>query len=71
MQQFKLFKGIESDAGGLETEINNWLRDNSVRVIQSFGNIAPQTPGSTKQESGGRMYAPSDLFVGFLYESND
>ena len=70
MQQIKLFKGIESDAGGLEQEINTWLRDNDgVRIVQTFGNIAPQTPGNAKGESGGRMYAPSDLFVGFVYET--
>ena len=43
MQQIKIFKGIENDLSTLEADINAWLVESDVDVINIFGNIAPQS----------------------------
>ena len=69
MQKVKLFKGIESDVDGLETEINNWMSENNVTIVNMFGNIAPQTLRPDSGSGGlGRSYAPSDILIVVLYE---
>ena len=40
MQQIKIFKGVESETGALEAEVNRWLAESKARVINLFGNIA-------------------------------
>ena len=67
MQQVKLFKGIETDLNGLESEINQWLRESDARIVQMFGNIAPQTAGSRRVE-GTRGFEASDVFLAVVYE---
>ena len=54
MQQIKIFKGIENDLSALEAEVNAWLVESDVDVINIFGNIAPQSgvasnPGGLSQ----------------------
>ncbi|MHC4947560.1 MAG: hypothetical protein ACYTG1_04775 [Planctomycetota bacterium] len=68
-QQVKFFKGVESEATKLETEVNEWLVSSGAHVIQISGNIAPQTVASGKAAPAGRSYTPSDLFVAILYET--
>jgi len=71
VQQVKIFKGIESDVSGLESEINAWLRNSGARVIQITGNIAPQT--EMENASGGigkSRFPPSDVVVILLYETD-
>ena len=73
MQQIKLFKGIESNLEGLEKQINAWLREPGIRVVQVFGNMAPQTlPSDTRITSslGQPQHVSSDVFLIFLYEKN-
>ncbi|MCL4209801.1 MAG: hypothetical protein HRU76_11425 [Phycisphaeraceae bacterium] len=72
MHQIKLFKGIETELSQLQDEVNAWLRDNqNLRVLNIFGNIAPQT---LRQQPGGsmgdRQFAPSDVLMTVVYEKS-
>lgn len=71
MQQVKLFKGVENGLGTLEAEVNEWIRDSSVRVIHISGNIAPQTipPRSTGGGLTQSSFSPSDVILVILYET--
>ena len=66
MQQIKLFKSVETELAALETDVNAWLKTSGGKVINIFGNIAPQTRG----EAGGgdRRFSPSDIFLAIVYE---
>jgi hypothetical protein len=71
MAQVKLFKGLESNLEGLEKQINAWLSDPGIRVLQAFGNMAPQTlPSDTRITStlGQPQHVSSDVFLVFVYE---
>ena len=73
MPRVKLFKGLESNLEGLETQMNAWLAQPGVRVIQIFGNMAPQTlPSDTRITStlGQPQHVSSDVFLAILYESS-
>ena len=69
MQQIKIFKGVESETGTLEAEVNRWLAESKARVINMFGNMAPQSH-STSQSTGlsTGIFAPSDVLLVILYE---
>jgi hypothetical protein len=73
MQQVKIFKGLESDTDALEEAVNAWLSESGVRVLQIFGNIAPQSAVAEGKTAGvlagGSKYACSDLLIVVLYES--
>lgn len=72
MQQIKFFKGVENDLGKLESEINEWLASNQVRVLQVFGNLAPQsTPmaGGAGAGLSNVSFPASDVFMCVLYEA--
>ena len=64
MQQIKIFKSIESELGSLEAEINDWISEESVRIVEIFGNIAPQSPSTPGMGS----FSSSDVLVVILYE---
>ena len=70
MHQIKIFKSLESDIGQLEKQVNSWLAETNVRVINMFGNIAPQSPPpevhSTTISKG--SFPPSDVLLVVLYE---
>lgn len=76
MQQIKIFRGLETETEQLEQTVNAWLRSTGVRVIQMFGNIAPQTVLHVQSggpvvgaESGvSRRFGPSDILLVVLYE---
>jgi hypothetical protein len=71
MPRIKLFKGLESNLEGLENQINTWLSQPGIRVIQAFGNMAPQTlPSDTRITStlGQPQHVSSDVFLVILYE---
>ncbi len=70
MQQIRIFKTIESEVGELEREVNGWLQESKVKVINVFGNIAPQTINSEALGATGRAFSPSDIFLVVVYESN-
>ena len=63
MQQIKIFKSIESELGSLEAEINDWISEESVRIVEIFGNIAPQSPSTPGMGS----FSSSDVLVVILY----
>jgi hypothetical protein len=74
MAQIKIFKGLESNLEGLEKQVNAWLDDSRIKVLQAFGNMAPQTlPSDTRITStlGQPQHVSSDVFLVFLYERND
>ncbi|MCP5519632.1 MAG: hypothetical protein H7A45_20515 [Verrucomicrobiales bacterium] len=69
MQQIKIFKSTELDLELVERSVNEWLAQNQVRVVNIFGNIAPQGPkqgqSSVLTKSG---HSPSDLLLVVVYE---
>lgn len=70
MNQIKIFKGLENDLTSLEQDVNAWLAESDVRVLQIFGNIAPQSV-QPKAQSGGLSttdFAPSDVMMVVLYD---
>ncbi len=73
MQQVKIFKTVESNAGSLENEVNAWIRDSGVRVVSVTGNIAPQSEASGPSSSalGQARFAPSDVVLIVLYETGE
>lgn len=70
MQQIKIFKGIEHELKSLEDEVNAWLVESEVEVLQIVGNLAPQTPSSKREASGLTQgeFPPSDVFLIVLYK---
>jgi hypothetical protein len=68
--QIKLFKGKEDEAANLEQEVNTWLGDNRVKVLQIIGNVAPQTlsADAVRNVLTRTNHPPSDLLVIVLYE---
>ena len=68
VQQIRIFKSIESEVGELEREINGWLQESGVKVLNIFGNIAPQTV-MNDATSTGRAFSPSDIFLVVIFES--
>ena len=64
MQQIKIFKSIESELGSLEDEINEWISEQSVKIVKIFGNIAPQSPSTPGMGS----FSSSDVLVVIVYE---
>lgn len=72
MQQIKIFMSVESEVSQTEAEVNAWLKESGVRVLQVFGNIAPQTAPlgeSGTSSSGPLRFPPSDVILVVLYET--
>ena len=72
MQKIKLFKGLESEVEVLESQINRWIENEGVTVLQISANIAeqsyrPDAGGSTLQTA---INQPSDILVTLLYETD-
>ena len=71
MQQIKFFRGLECSLDELEKEMNTWLADSNVKVVNIFGNLAPQTipheENNTVAISKG-AFPPSDIFMAVVYE---
>ncbi len=70
MQQIKIFKSIESDVSDLERDINAWLKESGARVVNVFGNIAPQTISDPEKARGNRGFSASDVLIAVLYETD-
>ena len=70
MHQIKIFKGLETDITFLEKQVNSWLFETQVRVIQMFGNISPQTPPVDTEVTtiSKGSFPPSDVFLVVVYE---
>jgi hypothetical protein len=70
MQQVRIFKGLEGEVAVLEKQVNAWLAESGVRVLQITGNIATQG-WSTDPKAGSisaSPYAASDIILIVLYE---
>lgn len=71
MHQIKIFKSLESDLQALERDVNKWLESNSVKVVNIFGNMSPQSGGGEDRGDAyisGSPYAPSDVLMVVVYE---
>ncbi|MFI4859059.1 MAG: hypothetical protein ACIAXF_00115 [Phycisphaerales bacterium JB063] len=77
MQQIKIFIGREDTPSQLSDEVNAWIAESGVNVLNISGNIAPQSVLPTKDPATGgslgasattRRFAPSDLMVMVTYE---
>lgn len=73
--QLRIFTGIEGETARLADEINDWLKKSKVKVVNVFGNIAPQSamertdPGKLfGSETSSRRFAPSDVMIVVVYE---
>ena len=70
MNQIKIFKGLENDLSALEQDVNAWLAETDSRVLNVFGNIAPQT--MHPQAHGGGLsttdFVPSDVMLVIVYD---
>ena len=73
MQQIRFFKSTEADLNDLQAEINDWLAQSGAKVVQIFGNIAPQTvvPEDASHGLTKSAFAPSDVLIAVAYESPD
>lgn len=65
MQKVKLFKSVDNEINELETQINNWIVTQKVKITSIQGNISPQ-PGKASMQGS---FSQSDLFVIVLYEA--
>jgi len=76
MHQIRIFTGIEGETAKMSKDINDWLRQSKVRVVNVFGNIAPQTPLESsaspslvgEDRGSARRFAPSDIMLVVVYE---
>ena len=72
MHQIKIFKGLESEIPVLEGQVNKWLAESSARVINIFGNIAPQSRSLAEKETtiSKSPFAASDIIMIVHYEQS-
>lgn len=69
MHQVKIFKGLESNLPGLEKEMNTWLAEGCVRVVQIFGNLAATSGERNETNSlAAYPYVASDVMLVVVYE---
>lgn len=70
VHQIKIFKGLEDDTTTIEHDVNQWLAENKVKVIQIIGNVAPQTLAAeaVKNTLTRTNHPPSDVMLVLLYE---
>ncbi len=74
MQQIKIFKGLESQLETIENGINEWLKESGAKVVQIFGNIAPQGASQGNQAAAtisSSKFVASDVLIVVLYELPD
>ncbi len=64
MQRVKLFKSVDAEINDLESQINEWIAEEKVRILSIHGNISPQPSKQSMQGS----FSQADLFVIVLYE---
>ncbi len=72
MQQIKLFVDIESNVEAMEERINGWIKERGVKIVNIFGNIAPQTVTPATKAAGlaaSSKFSSSDMFVAVVYET--
>ncbi|MBI4660149.1 MAG: hypothetical protein HY735_15020 [Verrucomicrobia bacterium] len=70
MHQIKIFKSLETDLSLLEKQVNSWLAESKVQVVNMFGNIAPQSPSPDAATLTKSAHPPSDILLVVLYEQS-
>lgn len=70
VHQIKIFKGLEDDTSTIEHDVNQWLSESKVKVIQIIGNVAPQTLAAdvVRNTLSKTNHPPSDVMLVVLYE---
>ncbi|MBX3401846.1 MAG: hypothetical protein KF699_00380 [Phycisphaeraceae bacterium] len=76
IHQVKIFTGTEGAVGELEHRVNEWLTESKARVVNIFGNIAPQsvlpgtpiTPLAGADHGHSRRFGPSDIMLVVVYQ---
>jgi len=70
VHQIKIFKGLEDEGTTIEHDVNEWLEKDKVKVVQIFGNVAPQTlaPEVVSNTLSRTNHPPSDVLLVILYE---
>lgn len=73
MHQIKIFKALETETASMEDQVNKWLAESPVRVVNMFGNISPQTmsPDSGSAALSRGAFPPSDIMLVVLYEKSE
>lgn len=73
MHQIRLFKNVETGIREMEKEINDWLKSSKAKVVNVFGNIAPQSGkgevSMADARGGARQFCASDVLVVVVYEA--
>jgi len=72
MQQIKLFTGTEEQTEELETQVNDWIQNNTIKVISITGNISPQSPqpgGDDTPTLSKSRFSASDILIVVTYEA--
>lgn len=70
MHQIKIFKGLESNLGALEKEVNDWLAESGAHVLQMFGNLAAQSGERNETNSlKAYPYVASDVLLVIVYDA--
>ena len=76
MHQIRIFSGLEGDSQKLAKDVNDWLRESKAKVVNIFGNIAPQSAlevhehGRIAGADAGpsRRFASSDIMLVVVYD---
>lgn len=64
MQQIKIFKSVDNELGEMESQMNQWIKENKIKVNSIHGNIAPQAGKHAMQGS----FSAADVLIIVLYE---
>lgn len=65
MIQVKIFKNLEFQYGELANEVNGWIKDNKIDVVDIRVQMSPQSPGESSQLGTGS--GDSDLMAYVVY----
>ena len=70
VHQIKMFKGLECDLPAFEVQVNKWLAESKVKVVNIFGNLAPQTVSFDQSATSlsKSSFLPSDVWLVIIYE---
>lgn len=66
MLQVKIFKRLEFRYTELEEEVNRWIREHEIDVVDIRVQIAPQSPG---QFTGHAEFVESDVICYVVYRT--
>ena len=67
MIQVKTFKGTEFQQEELEDQLNNWIKENNIKVVDIKISLSPQSSSDRKRV--GMRDLSSDLLYAVIYET--